>query len=224
MNLLETRIAASHHISNEEKEAVIESIKFHIKNGNWKIQNKPKNIEFKRFSHLTDQEIIKIIEEHIKPQNIVCVIPNRNYPAKGSIELYLLKMYIKKYSVYVKVDITEDKVEFWSIHSLTSSLDRDYQYASDYAENNLPKTFAWEWQQNYNSIAEKGFKISNRFVNDMTIHFDFECGEVNYENGRNIVPNLIKSKPNRLYDIYYIGKSMQLDLSAGGIEIEITEK
>lgn len=224
MNLLETRIAASRHLSDEEKEAVVETIKFHIADGKWKIQDKPKNREFKRFSRLSEKEIIDIIYQHISPRNIVAVIPNRNYPSKGSIELYLLKMYIKKFSVYVKVDVTDNKAEFWSIHSLTSSLDRDYQYASDYSENNLPKTFAWEWQQNYNSIAPKGYKIINRFVNDMTVHFDFECGNVTYENAKNFFKQLMDSKPKRLYDIYYIGKSMQLDLVAGGIEIELTEK
>jgi hypothetical protein len=173
---------------------------------------------------LQDKDIIDIIYNYIKPQNIVAVIPNRNYPKQGSIELYLLKMYIKKYSVYVKVDVTKDKVEFWSIHSLTSTLDRDYQYASDYAEDNLPKTFAWEWQNNYNSIAPKGFKITNKFIKGKTIHFDFECGDVNYDNAPLFLKQLIDSKPKRLYDIYYIGGHMQLDVVAGGIEIELEEK
>ena len=224
MTLFETRIHASRHLSNEEKNAVVDIIKFLIKENKWVIQDKSKNIEFKRVSHLTYEQIIDIIYTYIKPQNIVAVIPNRNYPKQGSAELYLLKMYIKKFSVYVKVDVTEDKVEFWSIHSLTSTLDRDYQYASDYSEDNLPKTFANEWVQNYNSIAPKGFKIINKFVNGKTIHFDFECGEVNYDNAKQFLDKLVNSKPKRLYDIYTIGNHIQLDTVAGGIEIELEEK
>ena len=224
MTLFETRIHASRHLSNEEKEAVIDTIKFLIKENKWAIQDKPKNRDFKKVTHLGDRDIIDIIYRFIKPQNIVAVIPNRNYPRQGSIELYLLKMYIKKYSVHLKVDVTENKVEFWSIHSLNSSLDRDYQYASDYAEDNLPKTFAWEWQNNYNSIAPKGFKIINKFVKDKTIHFDFECGDVNYDNATLFLKQLFDSKPKRLYDILYIDGHIQLDAVAGGIEIKLEEK
>lgn len=224
MTLFETRIHASRHLSNEEKEAVVDTIKFLISDNKWVIQNKRKNKDFKRETHLQDEEIINIIYKYIKPQNIVAVIPNRNYPNEGSPELYLLKMFIKKYSVYVKVDVTENKVEFWSIHSLTSTLDRDYQYASDGAEDNLPKVFTKEWEQKYNSIAPKGYKIVNKFVNGKNIHFDFECGEVNYDNAKNFVNQLIDSKPKRLYDIYSIGKHLQIEAVAGGIEIELEEK
>ena len=99
MTLFETRIHASRHLSNEEKEAVIDTIKFLIKENKWAIQDKPKNRDFKKVTHLRDRDIIDIIYRFIKPQNIVAVIPNRNYPRQGSMELYLLKMYIKKYSV-----------------------------------------------------------------------------------------------------------------------------
>lgn len=214
----------SRHISDEEKNAVVEEIKSAIENHKAKILDKPKNEQFKRYTHLSEKEILGIIKEHLKPQCIVGVIPNRDYPYKGSPELYLMKMWIKKYSTYVKVDLIKGKVEFWSIHSLTSTLDRDFQYASDYKEDNLPKTFAWEWMQSYNQKCKPGYKIINRFVKGKTLHFDFECGQVDYDNGRDIVPILLETKPHRLYDIYFIGKHMQLDIVAGGIEIEITEK
>lgn len=220
----ETRVEMSRHISNEEKNAVVEEIKKAISSYRARILPKPKNEQFMRFTHLSENDILSIIQEHLKPQCIVGVIPNRNYPEKGSPELYLMKMWIKKYSTYVKVDLRKGKVEFWSIHSLTSSLDRDFQYASDYKEDNLPKTFAWEWMQAYNDKCKQGFKIINRFVKGKTLHFDFECGDVDYDNGRDIVPILLETKPKRLYDIYYIGKSMQLDIVAGGIEIELVEK
>lgn len=220
----ETRIYASRHLDNSEKNAVVEHIKDSIERNRWSIHKNEKNNKFKQMSGMNYSQIMDIIKTYIQPKNIVCVIPNNNYPKQGSQELYLLKMYIKKFSVYVKVDITEKSAEFWSIHSLTGTLDRDFQYASDYQENNLIKTFVWEWKQKYNEKAPAGFKVISSFINDMTAHFDFECGDVNYDNAGKFLNLFMSSIPHRLYQIKNINGHIQLDLNAGGVDVELEEK
>jgi hypothetical protein len=214
----------SRHISNEEKNSVIEAIQSLIDQKKWKIQDRQSNNKFKKMSGMSKPEIISIIRKYIKPQNIVGVIPNKNYPEYGSPELYLLKMFIKQFSVYVKVDIKKDCVEFWSIHSLTGTLDRDFQNASDYSENNLIRTFVWEWKQKYNEKAPEGYEIINSFIIGNSVHFDFACGDVNYNNVKNFINLLIETKPHRLYDIAELNSHVQLDIDSGGIRIKLVEK
>ena len=75
-----------------------------------------------------------------------------------------------------------------------------------------------------NEKAPKGFEIESSFINDNYVHFDFACGEVNYENVKSFINILIDSKPHRLYDIDEQCGHIQLDIVAGGIEIGLTEK
>lgn len=216
----ESRVDMSRHISNEEKNAVVEEIKAAIRKGNATLLPKPKNRQFLSKAHLSESEVFRLIETYLKPQCIIGVMPNRNFPKSGSPELYLMKMYIKKFSAYIKVDLFKNKAVFWSIHELTSTLDRDFQHASDYQEDNLLKVFAWEWSQAYNAQCDKSLKIVNRFIRGKTLHFDFACGTVDYNVAEKIVPILMKTKPHRLYDI----SVQQSDIRAGGIEFELLEK
>ena len=220
----ETRVMMSRHISNEEKDSVVEHIKSCIGNHKATILSRPQNVKFFNYTHLDKTDIFNIIFQYLQPKNIIGVIPNNNYPSQGSPELYLIRMYIKKYSAYIKVDLEKDSATFISLHSLTGTLDRDFQQASDYQENNLIKTFVWEWKQKYNEKAPAGFEIESSFIHDNYVHFDFACGEVNYENVKSFINILIDSKPHRLYDIDEQCGHIQLDIVAGGIEIGLAEK
>lgn len=177
--LFETKVNALRHFSYSEAEEIVKKIKEAIKNHNFEILNRDKNIDFMHDEGINKENSCQIIDLFLNPKNLIAVIPDWDHPGK---ELYLFSIKIsmenkKDKFIYLKIRLTTyGKVIAVSWHGQTEKIRVDYRQAEDKTEADTSKFFRklyQNWERIYNRFNEN--KMIDCLPNgdeDITIIFE----------------------------------------------------